>query len=62
MNKKSQSPQFDKLISPPWARSQENSYYGDPRHVKKEQHGMEDIERTKDSEDGVEQVVILGYN
>ena len=45
MNNKSQPPQFDKLISSPWAKSPENSYYGDPRYVKKEQHGLEDIER-----------------
>ena len=62
MNKKLQPPQFDKLISSPWAKSPENSYYGDPRYVKKEQHGLEDIERGKIDEDGVEQVVILGYN
>ena len=62
MSKKSQSPHFDKLISSPWGKSPENSYYGDPRYVKKEQHGLEDIERARTDEDGVEQVVILGYN
>lgn len=62
MNNKSQPPQFDKLISSPWAKSPENSYYGDPRYVKKEQHGLEDIERAGTNEDGIEQVVILGYN
>jgi hypothetical protein len=62
MNKKSVSPHFDKLISSPWARSPENSYYGDPRYVDKEQHGLEDIERGNTEADGVEQVVILGYN
>jgi hypothetical protein len=46
----------------PWAKSQDNSYYGDPRYVNKEQHGLEDIERDKADEDGVERVVILGYN
>jgi hypothetical protein len=30
--------------------------------VQKEQHGLEHIERDKTDEDGVEQVVILGYN
>ena len=62
MNKKSVSPYFDKLISSPWDRSPENSYYGDPRYVDKEQHGLEDIERGNTEADGVEQVVILGYN
>ena len=46
----------------PWATSPDNSYYGDPRYVAKEQHGLEDIERDKVEEEGVEQVVILGYN
>ena len=35
---------------------------GDPRYVDKEQHGLEDLERDKADEDGVEKVVILGYN
>ena len=52
MNKKSQPPHFDKLISSPWAKSPENSYYGDPRYVKKEQHGLEDIARARTDEDG----------
>ncbi len=62
MSKKTPTPRFDKLISSPWASSPDNSYYGDPRYVDKEQHGLEDLERGKSDEDGVEQVVILGYN
>jgi len=62
MSKKIRAPQFESLISSPWARPPENSYYGDPRYVNKEQHGLEDIERDKVDEDGVERVVILGYN
>lgn len=62
MSIKTRAPQFESLISSPWARSPENSYYGDPRYVNKEQHGLEDIERNKVDEDGVERVVILGYN
>ena len=62
MKKKIQAPRFDKLISPPWASSPDNSYYGDPRYVDKEQHGLEDLERDQTDKDGVEQVVILGYN
>ena len=62
MSKKTRAPQFESLISSPWAKSPDNSYYGDPRYVNKEQHGLEDIERDKTDEDGVEQVVILGYN
>ncbi|MBT8433821.1 MAG: hypothetical protein KJN95_04135 [Gammaproteobacteria bacterium] len=62
MGKKTRAPQFESLISSPWGRSPDNSYYGDPRYVNKEQYGLEDIERDKTDEDGVEQVVILGYN
>jgi len=62
MSKKVHAPKFDSLISSPWASSPDNSYYGDPRYVEKEQHGLEHIERDKADEDGVEQVVILGYN
>ena len=62
MGKKLRAPKLETLLSPPWATSPENSYYGDPRHVAKEQHGLEDIERDQGGEDGVEQVVILGYN
>ena len=62
MDKKTRAPHFESLISSPWARSPDNSYYGDPRYVNKEQHGLEDIERDKVDENGVERVVILGYN
>lgn len=62
MGKKTRAPRFESLISSPWASPPVNSYYGDPRYVDKEQHGLEDIERDKVDEDGVEQVVILGYN
>ena len=62
MSKKSKAPRFESLISSPWGMAPDNSYYGDPRYVQKEQHGLEHIERDKTDEDGVEQVVILGYN
>ena len=62
MSKKTRAPRFESLISSPWARSPENSYYGDPRFVKKEQYGLEHIERDKVDENDVERVVILGYN
>ncbi len=62
MAKKIRAPKFNSLISPPWAQAPENSYYGDPSHVEKEQHGLEHIERDKVDEEGNEKVVILGYN
>ena len=62
MGKKPKAPEFESLISSPWGMTPDNSYYGDPRYVQKEQHGLEHIERDKTDEDGVEQVVILGYN
>jgi len=62
MGKKTRTPKFESLISSPWGMSPDNSYYGDPRNVDKEQHGLEHIERDKTDEEGVEQVVILGYN
>lgn len=62
MSNKSRVPKFESLISPPWAKPPENSYYADPHHVDKEQHGLEHIERDKIDEKGVERVVILGYN
>lgn len=62
MSHKSRPSKFESLISSPWAKPPENSYYGDPSHVDKEQHGLEHLERHKDDEEGVEQVVILGYN
>ena len=62
MSKKTRAPKFESLISSPWAKAPENSYYGDPSFVKQEQHGLEHIERNETDDDGVEQVVILGYN
>ena len=56
------APKLKSLISEPWGKKSDNSYYGDPRNVNKEQHGLEHIERDKTDEEGVEQVVILGYN
>ena len=60
--KKPRTPKFNSLISSPWARAPDNSYYGDPRYVEKEQHGLEDIERDQVDDEGTERVVILGYN
>jgi hypothetical protein len=62
MIKKTRAANFESLISSPWASPPDNSYYGDPRYVEKEQHGLENIDRKEADEDGVEQVVILGYN
>jgi len=62
MGKKTRAPKFEKLISSPWGKSPKNSYYCDPSYVKDEQHGLEHIDRDKSDDDGVEQVVILGYN
>lgn len=62
MSKKLRAPKLESLISSPWGKSPENSYYGDPCYVEKEQRGLEHIERDKVDEEGVEQVVILGYN
>lgn len=62
MGKKLKSPKFESLISSPWGVSPDHSYYGDPRYVNKEQHGLEHIERDQVDEEGNEQVVILGYN
>ena len=61
-NKKMRAPNLKSLISAPWAKAPDNSYYGDPRYVDKEQHGLEHIERDQVGEEGVEKVVILGYN
>jgi hypothetical protein len=47
MSKKSTAPAFESLISAPWGMAPDNSYYGDPRYVQKEQHGLEHIERDK---------------
>jgi hypothetical protein len=62
MSNKTSPSSFESLISSPWGKSTDHSYYGDPRFVDKEQHGLEHIERDKVDEEGVEQVVILGYN
>jgi hypothetical protein len=62
MSKKTTAPKFEALISSPYGMSPDNSYFGDPRKIAKEQHGLEHIERDKLDEEGVEQVVILGYN
>lgn len=62
MQKKIRAPRLKSLISAPWPQAPENSYYGDPRNVDKEQYGLEHIERDQVGEEGVEQVVILGYN
>lgn len=62
MSNKSKTPEFKTLISSPYGMAPDNSYYGDPRKITKEQHGLEHIERDKIDEEGVEQVVILGYN
>ena len=62
MGIKKNTPRLEPLLSSPWGKLQDNSYYGDPRYVNLEQHGLEHIERDKCDEEGVEQVVILGYN
>ena len=62
MSKKSKAPEFEALISTPYGVPPDNSYYGDPRKNATEQRGLEHIERDKIDEEGVEQVVILGYN
>ena len=62
MSNKIRESKFESLISSPWGQAPQNSYYGDPHHVDKEQHGLEHIERDQVADEGVEQVVILGYN
>ena len=62
MSKIIKAPEFESLLSSPWGQSPDNSYYGDPRYVKREQYGLEHIERDQSDDDGVERVVILGYN
>ena len=59
---KLRAPSLKTLISAPWAKTTENSYYGDPRFVNREQHGLEHIERDQIDDDGSERVVIKGYN
>ena len=57
------SKQFEALLSKPWgAKPEDNSYYGDPRFVRKEQHGLEHIQRDKLDEEESEKVVIASYN
>lgn len=54
---------FEALLSRPWgAKPEENSYYGDPRFVRDEQHGLEHIQRDKLDEDESEKVVIASNN
>ena len=60
--KKFKAPKFDSLISPPWAKAPQNSYYGDPGLNQGEQQGLESVDRNLDDEEGTEQVVIKGYN
>jgi hypothetical protein len=62
MSNKMRASKFESLISSPWGKPPQNSYYGDPRNVDKEQNGLEEIERDEVNEEGVEKVVILGYN
>jgi hypothetical protein len=62
MSNKPRPAKFETLISSPWAKPPENSYYGDPRHVDREQHGLEHIERHQNDDEDIEKVVILGYN
>ena len=62
MSNRFTAPRFETLITTPWGETTDHSYYGDPRHVNKEQHGLEHIERDQVGEEGIEQVVILGYN
>ena len=61
MGKKTRA-EFNSLISSPWGKPPENSYYGDPKYIDEEQHGLEHIERDKTDDEGTEKVVILGYN
>ena len=61
MGKKTRT-KFKSLISSPWGKTPENSYYGDPSNIDEEQHGLEHIERDKTDDEDTEKVVILGYN
>ncbi len=57
------SKQFEALLSKPWGdKPEDNSYYGDPKFVREEQHGLEHIQRDKLDDEGSEHVVIAGYN
>lgn len=40
----------------------ENSYFGNPYQLHYEQYGLENLDRNSSSDDGIECVVILGYN
>ena len=40
----------------------ENSYFGNPYQLHYEQYGLENLDRNSSSTDGIERVVILGYN
>ena len=40
----------------------ENSYFGNPYQLHYEQYGLEKLDRNSSSADGIERVVILGYN
>ena len=54
---------FEALLSAPWGeKPEENSYYGDPKFVREEQHGLRHIQRDKLDEEESEKVVIVGYN
>ena len=60
--KRPKAPRFESLISSPWAKAPQNSYFGDPELNDQEQHGLENIDRDSDDDEGTEQVVIKGYN
>lgn len=62
MGQKTRDPEFNSLISSPWGKPPENSYYGDPSLNQTEQHGLEHIERDKIDDQETEKVAILGYN
>jgi hypothetical protein len=62
MNKKPRAPKFESLISPPWGDSPNNPDYGYPRYSEEKKHGPEHFKHDKVDEEGVERVVILGYN
>ncbi len=61
-DKKMRAPNLKSLISAPWAKAPDNSYYGDPRYVDEEQHGREHLDRDQTDDEGAERVVIRGYN
>lgn len=53
---------FESLISAPWPEDHENSYYCDPYHVKKNVNEPQAKSLTDNAEEGIDHVVILGYN